>query len=133
MFVSVQSKHRFSLFRCKSETTETNQNKPEKTHKLPEKIPKYAPYQTVWVGTLFVSIQSKHRKSLFQYRSETTETNVIYQFQFRLFRIETSFEGHPNRALGNLLNHPFTGYCAQILSLFVLNMDNLHATYVITV
>jgi hypothetical protein len=106
--------------------TKTNRKKT----KLLEKIPKYAPYQTVLVGILFVSIQSKHRKSLFQYRSETTEMNVMFQFQFRLFRMETSFEGHPNRALGNLLNHPFTGYCAQIPSLFVLNMDNLHPSIV---
>jgi hypothetical protein len=49
---SVQSKHRNSLFRYRSETTETNyfettQNKPKtnrKSPKFPEKIPKYAPY-----------------------------------------------------------------------------------------
>jgi hypothetical protein len=38
-------------------------------------MPKYALYQTVSVGLLFVSVQLKHRNSLFWYRSETTETN----------------------------------------------------------
>jgi hypothetical protein len=74
-----------------SKQTEKNQKKPEKP-KFFEKIPKYAPYQTVSVGLLFVSVQSKHRSSLFCYRSETTKTNVL----FRLFRIETIFDGHPN-------------------------------------
>jgi hypothetical protein len=32
-------------------------------------------YRTVSVGLLFVSVQSKHRNSLFRYRSETTETS----------------------------------------------------------
>jgi light-regulated signal transduction histidine kinase (bacteriophytochrome) len=41
-----------------------------------KKIAKYAPYQTVSVGLLFVSVQSKHRNSVVWYRSETTETNV---------------------------------------------------------
>jgi len=38
---------------------------------------KYALYQTVSVGLLFVSVRSKHRNSLFRYRSETTETNCL--------------------------------------------------------
>ena len=38
---------------------------------------KYAPYQTVSVGLLIVSVQSKRRNSLFRYRSETTETNCF--------------------------------------------------------
>jgi hypothetical protein len=46
-----------------SKQTKTNQKKMEKPT---EKIPKYAPYQTFSVGHLFVSVQSKHRKSLFQ-------------------------------------------------------------------
>jgi hypothetical protein len=29
------------------------------------------------VGFLFVSVESKHRNSLFQYRSETTKTNCF--------------------------------------------------------
>ncbi len=42
---------------------ETNPNKPKQTGKILnflKKIPKYAPYQTVLVGLLFVSVQSKH-------------------------------------------------------------------------
>ncbi len=51
-------------------------NKPEQP-KIFWKIPKYALYQTVSVGLLFVSVQSKHRNSLFRYRIETTETNCF--------------------------------------------------------
>jgi hypothetical protein len=84
----------------KSEKTEKIKKKRKTLHFL-IKITKYAPYQTVSVGLLFVSVQSKHRNSLFRYRSETTETNVLFQIvpklvSVRLFRIETSFEGHPN-------------------------------------
>jgi hypothetical protein len=39
--------------------TKTKRKKPENP-KYPEKIPKYAPHQTVSVGLLFVSVQSKH-------------------------------------------------------------------------
>jgi hypothetical protein len=53
--------------------------KTEKNHKFSVKIAKYAPYQTVSVGLLFVSVQSKHRNSLFRYESETTETNVLFR------------------------------------------------------
>ncbi len=55
-----------------------NLNRPKKTEK-PTKIAKYAPYQTVLVGLLFVLVQSKHRNSLFWYRSETAETSVLFQ------------------------------------------------------
>jgi hypothetical protein len=55
--------------------TETNRN----NTKFYEKIPKYALYQTVSVGFLFVSVQSKHRNSLFRYRSKTTETNILFR------------------------------------------------------
>jgi hypothetical protein len=79
--------------------TKTNP-KNRKNPKFPEKIPKYAPYQTVTVGHLFVSVQLKHRKSLFQYRSETTETNVLFRIVPKLVSVPvsvplTSFEGHP--------------------------------------
>ncbi len=39
-----------------SKQTKTNRKIPE----ISEKIPKYAPYQTVLVGLLFVLVQSKH-------------------------------------------------------------------------
>jgi hypothetical protein len=45
--------------------TISNQNKPKKNWKnpkFPEKLGKYTLYQTVLVGLLFVSVQSKHRK-----------------------------------------------------------------------
>jgi hypothetical protein len=65
----------------KTEKNEKNE-KTEKTRKNPKfsvKKAKYAPYQTVSVGLLFVSIQSKHQNSLFRYRSETTKTNVLFR------------------------------------------------------
>ncbi len=33
---------------------------------------------------LFVSVQSKHRNSLFRYRTETTETNVLFRIVLKL-------------------------------------------------
>ncbi len=39
-----------------SKQNKTNRKKPENP-KFPEKIPNYAPYQTVLVGLLFVSVQ----------------------------------------------------------------------------
>jgi hypothetical protein len=79
-----------------SKQTKTNLNN-RKNPKFPEKLPKYAPYQTVSVGLLFVLVQSKHRKSLFGFRSETTETNILFQIVPKLasvpvwlFPIETS-------------------------------------------
>jgi hypothetical protein len=47
---------------------ETNRNNPKYSEKKTF-------YQTVSGGLLIVSRQSKHRNSLFRYRSETTETN----------------------------------------------------------
>jgi hypothetical protein len=102
------------MFWSRSETTktnyfETNQNKPKKPEnpKFPEKIPKYAPYQTVSVGNLFVSVQLKHQKPLFQYRSETTEKNVLFRIVPKLVSVPasvllTSFEGHPSREQRNI-------------------------------
>ncbi len=36
-------------------------------------------FRFVSVDLLIVSVQSKHRNSLFRYRSETTETNVLFR------------------------------------------------------
>jgi hypothetical protein len=74
-----------SVFRTYIETTETNRtvsNQTETTRNNPkfsEKIPKYALFQTVSVGLLFVSVQLKHRNSLFGKECETTETNCFEQ------------------------------------------------------
>jgi hypothetical protein len=73
----------FGLFRCfepiskQPKETELFQNKPKQTETTINfmKNTKHALYQTVSVGLLFDLVQSKHRKSLFQYRSETIETN----------------------------------------------------------
>ncbi len=72
----------FCLFRCfepiskQPKQTELFRNKTETALNF-WKIPKYALYQTVSVGLLFVLVQSKHRNSLFRYMSETTETNCF--------------------------------------------------------
>jgi hypothetical protein len=56
------------------ETTETNSvSKQTETTLNFLKNTKYALYQTVTVDLLFVSVQLKHRNSLFRYRTETTE------------------------------------------------------------
>ncbi len=60
-----------------SKQTKTNRKNWENL-KFSEKILKFAPYQTVSVSLLFVSVQSKHRNSLFRNRRETTETNILF-------------------------------------------------------
>jgi hypothetical protein len=67
------------VFRTYIETIETNRNVPQRTETTQNfiKIPKYALYQTVSVGLLFVLVQLKHRNSLFWYRSETNQTNYL--------------------------------------------------------
>ena len=124
LFVSVQSKHRNSLFRYRSKTTETpkqtvskqtekTEKKTEKTEKKTEKsektinflykIAKYAPYQTVSVCLLFVSVQSKHRNSLFRYRSETTETNVLFRIVPKQVSVPVSVVSKDTLVLGPLV------------------------------
>ncbi len=106
-FVKPKTK-KFGSFRCfepiwkQPKQPELFRNKP-KQPQIFWKIPKYALYQTVLAGLLFFSVQSKHQNSLFRYRSETTETNVLFPIVPKLvsvpvsvFRIETSFEGHPS-------------------------------------
>jgi hypothetical protein len=84
LFFSVQLKHRNSLLWYRSETTETNcfktiQNKSKQTNpKLSEKIPKYALNQTVSVALLFISVQSKHRNSLFRYTVEVKQPKQMF-------------------------------------------------------
>jgi hypothetical protein len=74
------------FFGIEFETTKTNQNN-LKEHKFYEKIPIYALYQTVSVGLLFVSVQSKHRNSLFRYRTETTETYTWFRIVPKLVSV----------------------------------------------
>ncbi len=60
----------------------TNQNYPKFFEKYPNilsfKLFGWVFCQTVSVGLLFVSVQSKHRNSLLQYRRETTKTKVLF-------------------------------------------------------
>ena len=60
----------FLSFEHISKQTDLFRNKPKQPKNF-WKIPKYALYQTVSVGLLFVLVKSKHRNSLFRYRSET--------------------------------------------------------------
>ncbi len=76
-----------------------------KNLKFSKKILKYAPYQTVSVGLLFILVQSKHQNSLFGIEAKQLKQTfyfglcrTLFQFLFRLFGIETSFEGHPSPA-----------------------------------
>jgi hypothetical protein len=78
-----------------SKQTKMNQKKREKP-KISFKNSKYAPYQTVSIGLLFVLVQSKHRKSLFRYGSETTETNVLFQIVPKLFLVPVSVVSNRN-------------------------------------
>ena len=103
LFISVQSKHRNSLFRYRTETTESNcyetdQNKPKQTkttlHFL-KKIQIYALYHTVSVALLFVSVQSKHQNSLFRYRTKTNQFRFSFGcFQSKLVSKDTLYKTH---------------------------------------
>ena len=50
----------------------------------------------VSVDLLFVSVQSKHRNSLFRYRSETTETNVLFRIVPKLVSVPVSVVSNRN-------------------------------------
>jgi hypothetical protein len=50
-----------------------------KTLNFLKKIAKYAPYQTVSVGILFVSVQSKHRNSLFSIEAKKPKHTFCFR------------------------------------------------------
>ncbi len=52
--------------------------------------------KTVLVGLLFVSVQSKHRNSLFRYRNETTGTNVLFRIVPKLVSVPVSVVSNGN-------------------------------------
>jgi hypothetical protein len=87
LFVSVQSNIKTICFGIEAKQPKQTVSKQTKKN---EKIEKYAPYQTVSVGLLFVLVQSKHRKSLFRYRNETTETNVLFRIVPKLVSFPVS-------------------------------------------
>jgi hypothetical protein len=79
------------------QTEKKRKNKKKKKNpKFSEKIAKYAPYQTVSVCLLFVSVQSKHQNSLFRYGSETTETNVLFWIVSKLVSVPVSVVSNRN-------------------------------------
>ncbi len=53
-------------------------------------------FRFVSVDPLFVSVQSKHRNSLFRYRSETTETNVLFRIVPILVSVPVSVVSNRN-------------------------------------
>ncbi len=81
--------------RTETNCFETNRNI-LKQHKFYEKIPLYTLYQTVSVGLLFLSVQSKHRNSLFRYRSVTTETNILFRIVLKLVSVPVSVVSNRN-------------------------------------
>ncbi len=71
-----------SVFRTYIETTETKElfrNKQKQTEATLNFLKNTQIYSLLSClgGSLFVLVQSKHRNSLFRYRSETTETNCF--------------------------------------------------------
>jgi hypothetical protein len=81
--------NRNKLFRNKPKQTETNRNNP-KQHKMYEEIPMYALYQTVSVGLLFVSVQSKHRNKHFVWDdAETSFGSSFGCFESKLVSKDT--------------------------------------------
>jgi hypothetical protein len=83
----------------KNEKKTKKPKKNEKTGKIQKillKKSKYAPYQTVSVGLLFVSVESKQRNSLLRYRSETTETNILFWIVQKLVSVPVSVVSNRN-------------------------------------
>jgi hypothetical protein len=52
--------------------------------------------KTVLVGLLFLLVQSKHLNSLFWYKSETTETNVLFRIVPKLVSVPVSVVSNQN-------------------------------------
>ncbi len=81
-FGSIETSNLYvSVYTKTTEQTKTNWNNP----KFSEKRPKYALYHTVSVALLFVSV--KHWNSLFWYRTETTETKVLFRIVPKLVSV----------------------------------------------
>jgi hypothetical protein len=93
LFCETKSKNfRFvSVFRTYIETTETNRNvsKQTKTTLNFLKNTKICSLSNCFCWSLFVSVQGKHWNSLFQNRSETTETNCFETNWNKAKQIET--------------------------------------------
>jgi hypothetical protein len=53
-------------------------------------LPHFCLFRFVSVDLLLVSVQSKHRNSLFRYRSETTETKVLFRIVPKLVSVLVS-------------------------------------------
>ena len=93
-------KPRVSMFRLNRNKQKTNRNcwyfsenlglnNVKCIHTLPS-------FPFVSVDLLFVSVQSKHRNSLFRYRSETTETNVLFRIVPKLVSVPVSVVSNRN-------------------------------------
>ncbi len=88
-----------SVFTTYFETIEINRTvlkQTETTQNFLKKTKIQMLFHTVSVGLLFVSVQSKHRNSLFRYRSETTETNILFQIFPKLILVPVSVISNRN-------------------------------------
>ena len=59
-------------------------------------LPHFCLFRFVSVDLLLVSVQSKHRKLLFRYRSETTETKVLFRIVPKLVSVPVSVVSNRN-------------------------------------
>ncbi len=84
VFVCFSVSNLYRNNRNKQNCFETNRRKKNETTLNFMKILKYALYQTVSVGLLFVKVQLKYWNSLFRYRSKTTEINCFKTNQNKL-------------------------------------------------
>jgi hypothetical protein len=59
-------------------------------------LPHFCVFRFVSVDLQLVSVQSKHRKSLFRYRSETTETKILFRIVPKLVSVPVSVVSNRN-------------------------------------
>jgi hypothetical protein len=71
-----------------------NRNKPKQTETTLHFLKKYPNMLSI---KLFVSVQSKHKNSLFRYRSKTTETNVLFWIVPKLVSVRVSVVSNRNK------------------------------------
>jgi hypothetical protein len=65
-------------------------------HFLKVCAPHFCLFRFVSIDLLLVSVQSKHRNSLFRYRSETTETKVLFRIVPKLVSVPVSVVSNRN-------------------------------------
>ena len=66
-------------------------------------LPHFCLFRFVSVDLLVVSVQTKHRNSLFRYRSETTETKVLFRIVPKLVSVLVSVVSNRNYSKDTLV------------------------------